>query len=229
MYKATFTVLLAIGLMAFNKPTSHSEENTNLKTTSLIIDAAVTGINTTENTSKNNMFFDQKQQENKGNKGDKGQNGNKSHNKNQQVFGKKDNGNHNVIKHVNNKHDNGNKGHHKKKHYEKGHPNFNYVFVNKHGDYSHKNYGQWRSEQAKMKHKKYHPVYEYEAIEGFRLIKERNVFLYDETDYKINLLNTLLAQKRKANEINAVQYETYTNQIEVLQERRSGLNISINL
>ena len=115
------------------------------------------------------------------------------------------------------------------KHYEKGHPNFNYVFVNNHGHYSYKNYGQWRSKQARKKHKNYRPKYEYEAIEGFRLIHTRNIFLFNETDYKINLLRTRLAKKRKAKEITVVQYDTYVNRIEVLEKRRAGLNININL
>jgi hypothetical protein len=115
------------------------------------------------------------------------------------------------------------------KQYKKGHSNFNYVFVNDHGYYSHKNYGQWRSEQARNKHKNYHPKYEYEAIEGFKLINLRNTFLLSETDYKINLLRTRLAQKREANQITVLQYDNYVKRIEVLEERRSGLNININL
>lgn len=61
------------------------------------------------------------------------------------------------------------------------------------------------------------------------MINSRNVFLYDETDYKINLLNTRLAEKREANLINAIQYDAYVRQINLLQERRSGLNINISL
>lgn len=222
MYKVTGIILLAIGIMAFNKPTDISKENSNLKMSSHVLDAPRMDIYTNENRSKNNIVFDQKDKE-------KGKNGNNAHQKNEQDHGKKDNENHKVVKHVSNKHDNGNEGHVNKKQYEKGHPNFNYVYVNKHGDYSHKNYGQWRSEQARMKHKKYHPVYEYEAIEGFKLIQNRNVFLYDETDYKINLLNLLLAEKRKANQIDPIEYDRYSTRIAELQEKRAALNININL
>lgn len=222
MYKVTGIILLAIGIMAFNKPTDISKENSNLKMSSNVLDAPRMDIYTNENRSKNNIVFDQKDKE-------KGKNGNNAHQKNEQDHGKKDNENHKVVKHVSNKHDNGNEGHVNKKQYEKGHPNFNYVYVNKHGDYSHKNYGQWRSEQARMKHKKYHPVYEYEAIEGFKLIQNRNVFLYDETDYKINLLNLLLAEKRKANQIDPIEYDRYSTRIVELQEKRAALNININL
>lgn len=228
MYKLTLTILLAVGIMAFKKPETHSEANTNLKATFFALDVSKMGVNAIG--SKNNLVFIQKDKD-KG-KGNKGNNAAKN---NKQPFGKKDKGNQNSKKQVSKKQDNGNKhnkgnnGHGNNKKYEKGHPNFGYVFVNNHGYYSHKNYGQWRSEQARMKHKKYHPVYEYQAIEGFRLIHSRNVFLYDETDYKINLLNRRLAEKRKANQINAVEYEIYTTRIVELQERRARLSININL
>lgn len=229
MYKLTFTILIAVGIMAFKQPNAHSDEHTNLITTSLVLDIPEIDMNTSEKASKNNIVFDQKHQGDKGKQGKKRDKGTNSQKKNKQPFGKKDNGNHNAIKYVSKKHDNGNKAHGNKKKYDKGHPNFNYIFVNNHGYYSHKNYGQWRSQQAKMKHKKYHPVYEYQAIEGFKLIHTRNVFLYNETDYKINLLNTRLAQKRKSNQIDVVAYEGYTTRIVELQERRAALSININL
>lgn len=232
MYKVTLTILLAVGIMAFKKPNANTENLTTFNMTSLLEDASILDINANENGLTNSLDFDQKHQENKGDKGNKrgkGDKGNKSHKKYQQNNDKKDKGNHNDYKQVNKKHDKENKGHKNKKHYKKGHPNFDYVFINNHGHFSHKNYGQWRSRQAKMKHKKYRPVYEYQAIEGFRLIHTRNVFLYDETDYKINLLNTRLAQRRKANEITVVEYDNYTTRIVELQDRRAGLNININL
>lgn len=234
MYKVTLTLLLAVGIMAFKKPATLTEENTSVKTTFLVLDASKMDVNA--NSSNSNLVFIQKDKEKgKGNKGNKGNNGNNAAKNDKQPFGKKDKGNQNSLKQVNkkqpngNKQDNGNKGKENQKQYKKGHPNFDYVFVNKHGYYSHKNYGQWRSAQAKMKHKKYKPVYEYQAIEGFRLILSRNVFLYSETDYKINLLNERLAARRQANQINDVEYNRYTTRIVELQERRAGLNININL
>ncbi|WP_339886740.1 hypothetical protein [uncultured Flavobacterium sp.] len=229
MYKLTLTILLAVGIMAFKQPKTNAEELTAFKATSPIVGEVVFDISTNENTQNNSITFDQKHQGDKGKQGNKKDKGNKSHKKNQQNFAKKNKESNNAIKQVSKKHNYGNEGHKDKKHYEKGHPNFNYVFVNKHGYFSHKNYGQWRSKQAKMKHKKYHPVYEYQAVEGFRLIHTRNIFLYDETDYKINLLNTRLAQKRKANEIDVVAYDGYMTRILELQERRAALNININL
>ncbi len=228
MYKLSLTIVLALAMMAFSQPnkkdkSGNSDKNSNSKNTS---------VTKGKNSSTNNVVFDQKQQ------GKKSDNGNKSNSKNHKNFDNKNKGNQNVSKggnenhnskNGNGNHNSKNEGKHRMKHYKKGHPNFNYVFVNNHGHYSHKNYGQWRSEQARNKHKNYRPKYEYEAIEGFRLINVRNVFLFGETDYKINLLRTRLAQKRQANEITVVQYDTYVNRIEVLEERRAGLNININL
>ncbi len=146
------------------------------------------------------------------------------HNDNKQEVGHKKNGNNPSNKHSNGQFEKGSK-----MHFAKGHPNFGYVYVNEHGYFSHKNYGQWRSEQARMKHKNYKPKYEYQAIQGFQLIISRNVFLFTETDFKINLLTVNLAEKRKLNQITLVQYDTYTRRIELLQKRRAALQINITL
>lgn len=223
MYKLTFTIILAIGIMAFNKPNSgESADFENIST-------SINHGSTTEYLKVEKItFYDQKEKGNKKEQGNKGKKSNHSNKSKNQHFDKKGKEHHSV-RQVSKKHSKQNQGNSQKKHYKKGHPNYNYVFVNTPGYYSHKNYGQWRSEQAKMKHKKYKPKYEYQAIEGFNLLTTRNVFLFQETDYKINLLNTRLAKKRKANQIDVVQYEQYTNRIEVLQERRAALNINISL
>jgi hypothetical protein len=116
-----------------------------------------------------------------------------------------------------------------KNHFDKGHPNFGYVYKNKHGYISHRNYGQWRSQQARNKHKKYHPVYEYEAVEGFNLIISRNVFLFSETSYKMDLLRVRLSDKRKAGTITEVKYDSTIRRIDVLKRRRAQLQINIDL
>lgn len=238
MYKVTITILVATGIMAFKEPATHATANANLKTTFLVVDTSNFDLNANAPSSKNNLLFVQKDKDKgKGDKGkgDKGNKGNNASKNDKQSFDKKEKGNQNSINKVSKKqdngksHNNGNKGHGNHKQYEKGHPNFDYVFVNKHGYYSHKNYGQWRSEQARMKHKKYKPVYEYQAIEGFRLIHTRNVFLFTETDYKINLLSLRITERRRANQISEAEFVIYTNRIAVLQERRAGLNINIDL
>lgn len=235
MYKVTLTILVATGIMAFKTPANHSAANVNLTTSFLGVDTSNFDLNANATGSKNNLLFVQKDKEKDKGKGDKGNKGNNVSKNDKQSFDKKEKGNQNSINKVTKKQDNGknhnkgNNGNGNHKQYEKGHPNFDYVFVNKHGHYSHKNYGQWRSEQARMKHKKYKPVYEYQAIEGFRLIHTRNVFLFNETDYKINLLNVRLAERRRANQISDAEFVLYTNRIAVLQERRAGLNINIDL
>ena len=145
----------------------------------------------------------------------------------------KDHGNNNKP-HKQNKHDN--RSHSKvknnkpgKNHFDKGHPNFLYVYDNNHGHISHKNYGQWRSEQARNKHKKYKPVYEYEAVEGFNLIISRNVFLHTETEYKINLYRNRLSAKRKAGTITVTEYDHSIRRVTLLEQRRAALQISIKL
>ncbi len=155
-----------------------------------------------------------------------GNKGNKSPENNPSNFEKenkrnKSNGNY--------KNDKGHTGKNKKKPHEKGHPNHGYVYVNNHGYFSHSNYGHWRSQQARNKHNRYHPYYEYQAIEGFNLIILRNGFLYTETDYKINLINVRLAERRKANLITVVQYDMYMDRIAALQQRRAALQINIVL
>jgi hypothetical protein len=210
MYKLIVIILLAFGTIAFGQnkgKTAHTVKNSNAKSLTQGKSA---------HQSKGSAY--------KGNN-----HGNKSRQTNQPKYGKQNKGSHRPGKQVSKKQSNVNKGHRKKKYTVKGHPNYNYAYNNKHGYYSHKNYGQWRSEQARNKHRLYHPIYEYQAIEGFHLLNTRNTFLYRETDYKINLLDTRLANKRKANQITVVQYDAYNHQIEVLQRRRLALDINISL
>jgi hypothetical protein len=125
-----------------------------------------------------------------------------------------------------------NKGHSAKPHkmkYGKGHPNFGYLYINTPGYYSRNNYGYWRSMEAKKKHKKYHPVYEYQAVEGFNFIIVRNNFLYTETDNKIKLVRFRLAEKRKAGQITVVEYDNSMRSVMVLEQRRAGLEVNLVL
>lgn len=155
--------------------------------------------------------------------------GDKSHQPNQNYSGKQNKGNHDKGNNNFKKNEKGHVAKGKKIHYEKGNPNHGYMYLNNHGNFSPNNYGYWRSKQAKNKHKQYHPYYEYQAIEGFNLIITRNGFLYTETEYKINLINVRLAERRKANLITVVQYDMYTSRILYLQQRRAALQINIEL
>lgn len=240
MYKLTLIIGVALGSMAFI-PSENSMR-----------------INSDENLLSNNLLsFASPDQGNKGEKGNKGGGGNHGGQSkhNSQAGHGNGGGNGKVKQHPQNmkpknnqfkdhgKKDKGNKSNHLtkgnhskgnnykpgKNHFDKGHPNFGYLYVNKHGYISHKNYGQWRSEQARNKHKKYHPVYEYEAVEGFNFIITRNVFLFSETDYKINLYRVRLSEKRKAGKIKDADYNNSIKRVKVLEQRRAALQININL
>lgn len=97
------------------------------------------------------------------------------------------------------------------------------------GFYVTKNYGQWRSQQARNKHKHYHPVYEYEAIEVRSVLLDRNIFLISQVDNKFIFLRTRLGERRDAGEISVVVYERDVNRIEVLERRRSEIQLSLNV
>ncbi len=243
MYKSTLILAIAFGSMAFlhsgksysiNKEENHGNNNLLSFTAS-----------------------DQSGKGNKGGNGNKGggnhgnQAGPSKHNSQEQHGNGHGNGNgknkhhtnsHNsknnqFKEHGNNKSNNLNKGNHSKvknhkpgkNHFDKGHPNYFYVYDNNHGYISHKNYGQWRSEQARNKHKKYRPVYEYEAIEGFNIIIGRNVFLHTETKYKIDLYRNRLSKKRKAGTITVIEYDNSIRRVAVLEQRRADLQINIKL
>ncbi len=113
--------------------------------------------------------------------------------------------------------------------YAKGHPNFGYLYINTPGYYSYRNYGQYRSHQAKMKHKKYRPVYEYQAVEGFNLIVVRNNFLFSETKNKIVLVREGLTRQRNEGIITVVEYDTAMERVYVLEQRRAAVEVNINL
>jgi hypothetical protein len=125
--------------------------------------------------------------------------------------------------------DKGHYGKHGKHHYGKVHPNFGYLYINVHGDFGHGNYGQYRSKQAKKKHKHYHPVYEYEARDGFNFIIVRNTFLYQEADYKIDLVRVRLGERRDSGVITVVEYDRSMQRVEVLERRRASLEVNISL
>lgn len=120
------------------------------------------------------------------------------------------------------------KGHKVK--YGKNHPNFGYLYINSPVRYyGYKNYGQYRSEQARKKHKKYHPVYEYQAVEGFNFIVVRNNYLYSETQNKIVLVRRDLARKKNAGLITVIEYDNSMQRVYVLEKRRASLELNIVL
>lgn len=246
MYKLTIVFALIIGTMVFAQPGKGKGNKGNAD-----------GGNHNQNNAKSTHFdnggkgnqkhqpnihiSNQKQHGNKGAKGSQGGhgNGNKGskdafgHGKPSKQFGKAIKGNggksHKMSQPRKSYKGNGHSGKGPKMHYDKGHPNFGYVYVNKHGYFSHRNYGQWRSQQARNKHKKYHPVYEYQAVEGFNLIIIRNNFLFTETNYKINLIRTRLADRRRAGLIAIAEHDRILSRIALLERRRASLQINISL
>lgn len=238
MFKLTILATLALGTMAFAQTDKNNFSSTGNNSSALLAQKGNKGNkgeskNKEGSNKKSSHDGNQKAKQNKSienkNSNTDYKKGDKSHQLNQNNSGKQnkenhDKGNYNFKKNENGRADNG-----KKMQNEKGQPNHGYMYVNNHGYFSPNNYGYWRSKQARNKHQQYHPFYEFQAIEGFNLIISRNGFLYTETDYKINLINVRLAERRKANQITVVQYDMYTSRILYLQQRRAALEINIEL
>lgn len=117
----------------------------------------------------------------------------------------------------------------KKMKYDNRHPNFGYLYINTPGFYSHSNYGHYRSQHAKNKHKHYHPVYEYQAVEGFNFIIVRNNFLFRETENKIVLVRSRLLEQKRAGVITVVEYDHSMQRVYLLEQRRVAVEVNISL
>lgn len=238
MYKLILIVTMAVLTMAFVQPDKNKSTDTEKNSSALLAQKGNKGNNggskkqgDSHQSKSNGEQSKAKQNKLSGNKsyGGNGNQGGKSHQNKQLNSGKQNKGNFGNEKYNNNKQGNNYQGKNQKKNHNKGQPNKGYVYVNKHGYFSPSNYGHYRSQQARNKHKLYHPYYEYEAIEGFNLIISRNGFLYTETNFKINLINVRLAERRRANLITVVQYDMYAARILYLQQRRAALEINISL
>lgn len=108
-------------------------------------------------------------------------------------------------------------------------PGIWYSYGKNKGFYYGRNYGQWRSAQARNKHKHFHPVYEYEALTVFSILVERNVFLITQTDHKFVFLRTRLRERRDAGLITVVYYEDNLRRIETLERRRETVELSLSV
>lgn len=113
--------------------------------------------------------------------------------------------------------------------YKYGSPGVWYSYGNNQGFYTGRNYGQWRAAQARNKHNKFHPRYEYEAIGAFTILLDRNVYLVRQTNHKIIFLRFRLLERRNAGLITVVEYEDNLRRIEVLEKRRSNIELSLNM
>lgn len=142
--------------------------------------------------------------------------------------GQKGNGNKGVLHPGNN----GNKGkvgphNNAKFHYKKGHVNHVYMYGNGPIYYPTKNYGQWRSQQARNKHKKYHPVLEVDARNAILMISNRNAFLYVEIGNKIDSYERLVIQRHNAGIITDAQLALHQFKIQQYRQAQVQFNIYV--
>lgn len=115
---------------------------------------------------------------------------------------------------------------HSKYHFDKGHVNHVYMYAYTPFIYPTKNYGQWRSQQARNKHKKYPVVLELNVLNGILLVRERNVFIISEIDRKINLFHSLVIARHKAGLITDVQFNIHLTTIRKMKARRAHYHYS---
>lgn len=113
--------------------------------------------------------------------------------------------------------------------YKYGSPGVWYSYGNNQGFYMGRNYGQWRAAQARNKHNKFHPRYEYEAVGAFTILVDRNIYLVRQTDHKIIFLRSRLLERKNEGLITVVAYEDNLRRIEVLEKRRSNIELSLNM
>ena len=168
---------------------------------------------------------------NKGHGGDKGKQGVKMHPGSNKGFkipnqkgGKIKPGKHNgykMPKQKGNSHmGKGNSKHYSKHHYEKGHANFIYMYSYSPFIYPTRNYGQWRSQEAKKKHKAYPMVLELNVLNGVLMIQERNAFVLVEVDHKIERYHTLVIARHKAGLITDAQFSIHLGNVKKMKKKR---------
>jgi len=107
--------------------------------------------------------------------------------------------------------------------YGKWHPYGN------HGFYTGREFGQRRAFEARNKHNRFYPVYEFQAIQIFDVIIQRNVFLIHQTDYKITFLRARVIELQRSGTITVIVMENYLNRIVILERRRAALEVSLNV
>ncbi len=105
-------------------------------------------------------------------------------------------------------------------HFEKGHVNHIYMYEYTPFNYPTKNYGQWRSQQARNKHKSYPVVLELNVLNGIAMIQERNKFVLLEIDLKIDRYNTLVIERHKLGLITDVQLSFHLENVKKMKNQR---------
>ena len=107
-----------------------------------------------------------------------------------------------------------------KYHYDKGHVNHIYVYAYAPFIYPTRNYGQWRSQQAKKKHKSYPVVLELNVLNGVLMIHERNTFVLLEIDRKIERYHSLVIARHRAGLITDVQFSLHLGNVKKMKKKR---------
>lgn len=108
-----------------------------------------------------------------------------------------------------------------KHHYDRGHVNFVYMYAYTPFIYPTKNYGQWRSKQAKKKHQSYPVVLELNVLNGVMMIQERNAFVLLEIDRKIERYHSLVIARHRAGLITDVQFSVHLGNVKKMKKRRA--------
>ena len=109
-------------------------------------------------------------------------------------------------------------------HYKKGHVNHVYMYTWGPIYYPTKNYGQWRSLQARNKHKHYHPILEIDAHNAIVMIHDRNAFLYVEIGSKIDRYERLVIARHSAGIITDVEYSAHLVRIKRYRQTHVEFN-----
>ena len=107
-----------------------------------------------------------------------------------------------------------------KHHYERGHVNHVYMYAYTPFIYPTRNYGQWRSQQARNKHKAYPVALELNVLNGILMIQERNAFVLLEVDRKIERYHSLVIERHRAGLISDVQFSVHLGNVKKMKKRR---------
>ena len=121
---------------------------------------------------------------------------------------------------------NGNKGFKPKQfHYKKGHSNHIYMYHFGPMVYPTKNYGQWRSQQARNKHRKYKPKAEKDALSAIVMINNRNSFLMIEIGRKIDRYEQLVLTRRQRGVISDIEFSIRMSSIRNMRSRHNQFSM----
>lgn len=111
--------------------------------------------------------------------------------------------------------------------YKKGHVNHVYMYAYGPMHYPTKNYGQWRAQQARNKHKHYHPVLEVDVLNAIVMISDRNTFLYARIGTKIDRYESLVIERHDAGLIADIVFMAHMARIKKYRQTQLQFNIYV--